>query len=76
MSIEHFVGGGWTGLCARTHAYVEHEGGDREHYDMRKDPYQLDNIYDRADDAFLNTLEQRLRDLKDCVGARCREAGG
>ena len=74
MLIEHFVGSDWTGLRTRTHTYVEHAGGDRELYDMRKDPFQLDNIHDRADDALLNRLEERLQDLEDCAGARCREA--
>ena len=74
LLIEHFVGSDWTGLRTRTHTYVEHEGGDRELYDLRKDPYQLDNIHDRADEALLNTLEERLQDLKGCAGARCREA--
>ncbi|CAA9420730.1 MAG: Choline-sulfatase [uncultured Rubrobacteraceae bacterium] len=74
LLIEHFVGSDWTGLRTRTHTYVEHEGGDKELYDMRKDHYQLENIHDRADDALLNTLEERLQDLKDCAGAQCREA--
>ena len=74
LLIEHLVGSKWTGLRTRTHTYIEHEGGDRELYDMREDPYQLENIHDRADGALLNTLEERLRGLKDCAGARCREA--
>jgi hypothetical protein len=76
LLIEHFAGSDWSGLRTRTHTYVEHEGGDRELYDMREDPHQVDNIHDRAGEELLKTLERRLDDLKDCAGAQCREAEG
>jgi hypothetical protein len=43
---------------------------------MERDPHQVDNLYGRADDALLNALRKRLKDLKDCTGAQCREAEG
>jgi hypothetical protein len=64
------------GLRTLRYTYVEHEGGDRELYGMQKDPHQIDNIHGRADDALLDSLRSRLDDLKDCAGARCREAEG
>ena len=76
LLIEHFVGSDWVGLRTPRYTYVEHEGGDRELYDMHKDPYQIDNIYDKAGATFLKALRSRLDDLKDCAGARCREAEG
>ena len=76
LLIEHYVGSDWTGLRTRTHTYVEHEGGDRELYDMGKDPHQVDNIHDRADEELLKKLEVRLDELKVCAGARCLEAEG
>jgi hypothetical protein len=76
LLIEHFVGSDWVGLRTQTHTYVEHEGGDAELYDMERDPHQVDNLYGRADDALLNALRERLKDLKDCTGAQCREAEG
>jgi len=76
LLIEHFVGSDWVGLRTPRYTYVEHEGGDRELYDMQKDPHQIDNIHGRADDALLDSLRSRLDDLKDCAGARCREAEG
>ena len=76
LLIEHFVGSDWVGLRTPTHTYVEHEGGDRELYDMERDPHQVDNLYGRADDALLDALRKRLKDLKDCTGAQCREAEG
>ena len=76
LLIEHFVGSDWTGLRTLTHTYVEHEGGDRELYDMREDPYQVDNIHERADEDLLKTLEGRLGELKDCAAEQCREAEG
>lgn len=74
LLIEHFVGSDWVGLRTPTHTYVEHEGGDGELYDMERDPHQVDNLYGRADDAQLNGLQERLKDLKDCAGTQCREA--
>jgi N-acetylglucosamine-6-sulfatase len=74
LLIEHFVGSDWVGLRTPTHTYVEHEGGDGELYDMRRDPHQVDNLYGRADEALLKGLRERLKDLKECAGAQCREA--
>jgi arylsulfatase A-like enzyme len=76
LLIEHFVGSNWVGLRTPSHTYVEHEGGDRELYDMENDPHQIENIHDRADGALLKALRDRLEDLKGCAGQRCRKAEG
>ena len=36
------------GLRTDTYTYVEYLDGDRELYDLRHDPYELTNVYDRA----------------------------
>ena len=46
--------------------YVEHENGERELYDLRRDPFQL-RSGDRAP-----RLAARLERLRDCAGADCR----
>jgi N-acetylglucosamine-6-sulfatase len=57
-----------------THKYVEHENGERELYDLRADPYELDNVYETADPALGEDLQARLEALRDCDGDGCREA--
>jgi len=43
--------------------YVEYQSGPRELYDLRTDPYQLQNSYATADPAHIAELSQRLAEL-------------
>ena len=43
--------------------YVEYRSGPRELYDLRTDPYQLQNMYATADPAHIADLSQRLAEL-------------
>ena len=45
-----------------------------ELYDLRADPYELDNIYESADPALLENLKARQEALRDCSEEGCREA--
>ena len=56
------------------HLYVEYGTGERELYDLREDPYQLNNRYDDADPELLRRLKERLAVLRSCSGTDCREA--
>jgi hypothetical protein len=56
------------------HLYVEYATGERELYDRRADPDELDNLIATADPALLSRLAGRLVDLRDCAGAACRVA--
>jgi hypothetical protein len=56
------------------HLYVEYGTGERELYDLRRDPHQLHNRYDAADPALLRRLEEKLAALRDCSGTDCRAA--
>jgi N-acetylglucosamine-6-sulfatase len=56
------------------HLYVEYGTGERELYDLREDPYQLDNRYEAADPELLRRLQGRLAALRGCAGAKCRTA--
>ncbi len=60
------------------HLYVEYETGERELYDMRKDPHQLDNTYPDAGPQLIQNLQERLDALRNCYGSFCRiaENGG
>jgi N-acetylglucosamine-6-sulfatase len=59
-------------LRTPTLAYVEYDDGNRELYDMRSDPYQLDNGDGQAPAATVDALSRRLDALRKCRGASCR----
>jgi hypothetical protein len=50
-------------LRTEQEVYVEYQSGPRELYDLRTDPYQLQNSYATADPAHLAELSQRLAEL-------------
>lgn len=64
----------YRGLHTRDTTYFEYGLGDRELYDLEKDPHQLNNRYEDADSARLRQLERWLEELRRCKGPACREA--
>lgn len=62
------------GLRVSGYAYVEYSTGERELYDLTKDPDELNNIAKTADPSLLAALHQRLDDLRTCAGDSCRRA--
>jgi N-acetylglucosamine-6-sulfatase len=54
--------------------YVEYGTGERELYDLRRDPYQLNNAYESADPELLRRLQGRLAALRGCSGTSCEPA--
>lgn len=48
--------------------YVEYRSGPRELYDLRTDPYQLQNLYATADPGHIAELSQRLAELAVSTG--------
>jgi len=48
--------------------YVEYRSGPRELYDLRTDPYQLQNIYATADPGHITDLSRRLAELAVSTG--------
>jgi N-acetylglucosamine-6-sulfatase len=63
----------FTGLRTRRYAYIEYHHGERELYDLRRDPDELDN---RAADPrmapLISWLARRLARMRACAGASCR----
>ena len=53
--------------------YVEYGSGEREMYDLRADPQQIDNIVAAADAALIAALSERVGRMAVCAGAACRE---
>jgi N-acetylglucosamine-6-sulfatase len=78
--IEHWAEGGvptYKGVRSNEgRVYVEYSSGasagDKELYDIREDPYQLNNLMD--DGANPAYLRERLAALKACSGDACRSA--
>jgi hypothetical protein len=55
--------------------YIEHETrGAAELYNLRADPYQLENRIARIDPETRQRLADRLRELRECAADSCRTA--
>ncbi|MFI5054646.1 MAG: sulfatase/phosphatase domain-containing protein, partial [Acidimicrobiia bacterium] len=52
--------------------YVEYANGERELYDTRTDPDEIDNLAGRTHGAIERTLATRLHQLERCQAASCR----
>jgi arylsulfatase A-like enzyme len=59
----------YTALRTRRTTYVEYENGDREFYDRRRDPAELDNRAGRMSAARLTRLHAKLERYRRCRGA-------
>ena len=54
------------------YVYVEHTTGERELYDLVRDPYQLESRHaDPAFDTIRADLARRLAKLRRCAGSNC-----
>ena len=63
----------FTGIHTPWYMYAEYANGDRELYDLRKDPYELDSLHnDAAHVAVRDELARRLAQLRSCAGETCR----
>jgi len=80
--IEHFGGGApfrvrsYSGIRSEKDVYVEYVTGEKEYYDLVKDPYQMDNKAASLSPALLSKLSARVAALKNCAAAACRAAEG
>ncbi len=77
LLIENVEGAGeitprpaYAGVRYQEEVYVEYANGEKEYYDLKTDPYQLEN---RPEDAPQATKET-LGALEDCAGDSCRKA--
>ena len=61
-------------LRTSKYKYVEHSTGERELYDLRKDPYERRSLHAAADPALLRKLGRDLDRLRNCAAAGCRRA--
>jgi arylsulfatase A-like enzyme len=59
-------------IRTRRYLYVEHDTGERELYELRSDPFELQSLHaDPAHDAVKARLATDLHRLESCAGARC-----
>ena len=61
-------------IHTRDYVYIEYETGDRELYDLRKDPFELRNLIGTTGRPFLDAVAARLAALRRCAGPACRTA--
>ena len=64
----------YTAIRTADYLYVEYDDGARELYDVRADPYALDNQVGTAPESQLRSLSGRLEELRTCRGQACRDA--
>ena len=61
-------------LRTKDRIFVEYKTGEHELYDLRRDPYELDNEYSAASPELKRRLEAQLDALRQCSGEECRDA--
>jgi N-acetylglucosamine-6-sulfatase len=62
-----------TAIRTSRYTYAEHGSGERELYDLQRDPFELQNRHgDPAYAAIEAQLAARLHDLQTCAGISCR----
>ena len=62
----------YQGMRTDHYTYVEYVTGERELYDLRRDPHELQNVYSRATRRTRDGLEAALAALEECRGSACR----
>lgn len=63
-------------LRTKRYLFVEYKTGENELYDLEKDPYQLENVYEKAPEDLLEQLNAQLDALRQCETHACRAAEG
>ena len=65
----------FTALRTWNYTYVEYPTGERELYDLRVDPFQLQSLHATADPALIARLAAQLDSLRHCSGGNCFPVG-
>jgi N-acetylglucosamine-6-sulfatase len=63
----------FAGLRGPWYTYVEYATGEREFYDLRNDPYELQSSVDGLTPEWQAYLTQRVAQLRSCAGASCNQ---
>lgn len=70
--IEH-LDIGYRAVRTQDIMYIEHTRGQKELYDLRTDPYQLESRHD-SDPKMVSLAASKLKALRGCEGEECRAA--
>lgn len=62
------------GIRLQNMSYVEYNTGEKELYDLTKDPYELNNLVSTANPDLLAILSARVKELAACKADSCRTA--
>lgn len=60
------------GLRTSDTVYVEYETGEAELYDLKSDPYELQNLGPTADPVLISRFSSWLDGMRRCAGSNCR----
>jgi N-acetylglucosamine-6-sulfatase len=63
---------GYEAVRTTRDVYVEYADGEREYYEVRRDPNELDNAIGRVPAKRLTQLKAMLHKLEKCSGKECR----
>ena len=63
--------GSFNAIRTKDYTFVQYGSGERELYDLRRDPHQLENIAGQADSAVVRRLSTWLAALAKCSGSQC-----
>jgi arylsulfatase A-like enzyme len=66
--------GAFEAIRTQTYKYVEYSDGEKELYDLKADPYELDSLHESADSSLIEDLKTRLHSLESCSNKGCKEA--
>ncbi len=61
-------------LRTNHYLYVQYRSGERELYDLRNDPEELQNLVEQADPELIKRFSSWLREIGRCKGEGCRAA--
>lgn len=66
----------YQGVRTRHYSHTRYSTEERELYNLKRDPHQMNSIHDTPNRRLVGSLERRLSALEDCRGAGCRRAEG
>ena len=64
----------WDVLRMPTEKYIRFQSGEKEYYDLKTDPYEVESAPKSVPPKTRAYWEQRLKDLGNCDGSECRTA--
>jgi arylsulfatase A-like enzyme len=64
----------YQGIRTDTYVYIEYATGEKELYDLKKDPAELNNIASTVSSALLKKFQERLNEMRGCAAEQCRKA--